>query len=157
MIRKLIGNFRKSISERAAPRRHNYQLPLSVSFDPNKNLKNKNASVTNLSLRGETKDLSRTGIAFIVPTIRVREYYLVGENRPLDIELSLPHGKLKMQIIGQRYEQINDEHSSATSYLIGASIVQMDEDAREIYEEFLRLGMNTKMNTGKLQLGIDKS
>lgn len=157
MIRKLIGNFRKSISERAAPRRHDYQMPISISFEPGKNLKKTSNTAGNFSVRGDTNDLSSGGIAFVVPSIRLREYYLVGENRVLSVELNLPDGKVKMQIVGQRYEQIGDEHSSTTSYLIGAKIIEMTNGDRVIYEDFLSVGNKTKLNTATLELGIDKS
>lgn len=143
------------MSERVSPRRHNHQMPVIISFDSHKNTAKTNAA--KLSVRGETKDLSNTGIAFIVPSIRLREYYLVGENRPLDVEISLPNGKVKMQIVGQRYEQLGDQHSSLSGYLIGAAITQMQDDDRSVYEEFLRLGNTTKMNAGALKLEIDKS
>lgn len=145
------------MTERAAPRRHDYQMPIMISFEPHKNLARKNAATANLSLRGETKDLSRTGIAFVVPSIRLREYYLVGENRLLNAELNLPAGKIKMRIVGQRYEQLGDEHSSTTSYLIGATIAEINDGDREIYEEFLQLGIKTEINHARLELGIDKS
>ena len=156
MLRKLIGNFKKSMSERIAPRRHVYQMPVIISFEPHKNVGRQNTAA-NLSVRGETKDLSSSGIAFIVPSIRLREYYLVGENRTLNVELNLPGGKLKMQVVGMRYEQLGDEHSSATTYMIGAHITQITAGDREIYEEFLRTGIKTKVKAGRLELGIDKS
>lgn len=157
MIRKLIWNFKKSITERAAPRRYNLQIPIIISFEASKNTGKKNAATTNVSVRGETRDLSSSGVAFIVPSIRLREYYLVGENRTLDIELGLPGGKIKMQIVGRRYEQLNDEHSSTNSYLIGASIVEIADDQRKLYEDFLRAGGKTEMNAATLKLETDKS
>lgn len=155
MLRKLIGKFRKSISERGAPRRHIHQMPISISFESCKNTGKKNAATENLSVGGETIDLSNTGIAFVVPSIRLREYYLVGENRTLDAELNLPEGKVKMQIVGKRYEQLSDEHSSTTSYLIGATIAQMTDGDREVYEDFLQFGTGAKINAGTLELETD--
>jgi hypothetical protein len=156
MIRKLIGDFRKSMFERGAPRRHDYQMPIIISFEQCKNTGKKDETI-NLSVRGETKDMSKTGIAFIVPSIRLREYYLVGENRTLDVELNLPDGKVKMQVVGQRYEQLSDEHSSTNSYIIGASISEMADDDRSVYEDFLRVGNKTEISAGTLELGTDKS
>jgi hypothetical protein len=157
MIRKLIWNFKKSISERAAPRRYNLQIPIIISFEAIKNTGKKNAETANLLVRGETKDLSSSGIAFVVPSIRLREYYLVGENRTLDAELGLPGGKLKMKLVGCRYEQLNDEHSSTNSYLIGANIVEMADDERKVYEDFLRSASKTELNAAALKLETDKS
>ncbi len=156
MIRKLIWKFRKSMSERAAPRRYDYQMPISLSFEPCKNNGKSNAPAC-LSVRGNTKDLSVSGIAFVVPSIRLREYYLVGENRLLDVELSLPSGKIKMQVIGRRYEQLGDEHSSTTCYLIGASIREITDEDRKTYEDFLLTGSKTEIKAATLELGIDKS
>lgn len=157
MIRKLIWNFKKLFSERVVPRRYNYQIPIIISFEACRNTGKRNAAKANLSVRGETKDLSSSGIAFIVPSIRLREYYLVGENRPLNAELNLPDGKIKMQIVGQRYEQLSDEHSSTTSYLIGASIVEITDSERKIYRDFLRSGGKTGINAATLKLETDKS
>lgn len=145
------------MSERAAPQRHAYQMSISISLEPSSKTGKMNAAAANLSVRGETKDFSNTGIAFVVPSIRLRENYLVGENRTLDAELNLPGGKIKMRIVGQRYEQLGDEHSSTTSYLIGATIAQVSDGDREIYDEFLRSGIRTKINAGTLEFGIDKS
>lgn len=157
MIRKLIWNFKKSISERAAPKRYNLQIPIIISFEACKNTGKKNAATANLSVRGETKDLSNSGMAFIVPSIRLKEYYLVGENRTLDAELNLPGGKIKMRIVGHRYEQLIDEHASTNSYLIGASIVEISSDERKIYQDFLRSEGKTELNAGTLKLEVDKS
>jgi hypothetical protein len=103
---------------------------------------------------GETKDLSQTGIACIVSSIRLKENYLVGENRVLNAELDLPNGKVMMQVVGKRYEQVG-EHISTARYLIGAGIVQMTDDDREAYEQFLKLGSKMTKKAGELKFGID--
>lgn len=161
MIRKLISKFTKSISERAASERRSFEIPIMISFEPRKITGKLNAgtaaATATLSIRGETKDLSKTGISFVVPSIRLRENYLVGNGRALNAEITLPGGKLNMQIVGQRYEQISDNHSSATKYLIGASIARMSGEDREVYEEFLRCGNEMQRKAGSFSLGIDKS
>ncbi len=107
-------------------------------------------SHTEYSIRGETKDLSKTGIAFIVPSIRIREYYLVGASRPLNVEVDLPNGKIRMQMVGMRYEQIGI-HDSVSDFLVGAKITKMDKADREVFEDFLQLGKMAKKG-GVLQL-----
>ncbi len=106
------------------------------------------------SLRGETCDLSKTGVSLLLPAIRIEDSYLVGEGRELNVELDLPGGKVKMVIAGQRYEQ-TDIHSSVAQFFVGANIVAMSEHDREIYDEFLRHG--TKSNGKILQLKSDES
>jgi hypothetical protein len=68
---------------------------------------------------------------------------LVGENSTLNVEIDLPDGKLKMQVSGQRYEQIG-EHLSVSRYLIGASISKMSEESCDAYKYFLLHGRNGK-------------
>lgn len=94
-------------------------------------------SANNLSIRGETKDLSESGIAFIVSAIRVQEHYLVGDGSTLIAEVDLPNGNIKMKIVGKRYEQVGI-HVSTTQYLVGAKIVGMSETDIEVYNEFLK-------------------
>ena len=144
------------MAERVVSVRHTREVPIKLSFVPNE--KNGKLKVPQpiLYITGETKDLSYSGIAFIVSSIRIKENYLVGEGRALNAELDLPGGKIPMKIVGQRYEPIENEHQSVGRYLIGASISEMTEENREVYEHYLRFG-GIKENTGSLNFGIDQS
>lgn len=158
MIRKLVSRLNRSVTKQIVAQRRELHLPVKISIMPDRTTGRLNGAATApepLSIRGETKDLSKTGVSFVVSAIRIKEYYLVGENRPLNAEIDLPDGtKLKMQIVGQRYEQINI-HDSISEYFIGAKITQMNGDEREIYEDFLKTGGKSK--AGILQLKTDQS
>ncbi|HEY0429852.1 MAG TPA: hypothetical protein VGC76_18865 [Pyrinomonadaceae bacterium] len=154
MLRKLIAKFNKSLTERVVSTRHNYEVPIKIWIEPDRITGKLQKSVEYLSISGETKDLSKTGIAFVVSAIRLREYYLVGENRTLNAELDLPGGKILMQIVGQRYEQVG-QHISEARFLIGAAIQRMSREERDAYEEFLQYGKKRGKTKG-LALGIDK-
>jgi hypothetical protein len=154
MLRKLIAKFNRSLTERVVASRHNYEVPIKIWIEPDRATGKLQKSLEHLMISGETKDLSKTGIAFIVPAIRLREYYLVGENRTLNAELDLPSGKIRMQIVGQRYEQVG-QHLSESRFLIGASIQRMSLEEREIYEEFIQYGKRRGKAKG-FELGIDK-
>ncbi len=156
-LRKLISNFNKSITERNIAQRHKYEVPVTISFEPLRKNVRLTSGIQKSSINGETKDLSKTGIAFIVSSIRLGENYLVGDGRVLDIELKLPNGKVEMQLVGQRYEPIGDEHNSAIKYLIGAKIVKMSESDREVYEEFLLVGKKLQQNARSLNFGVDRN
>jgi len=153
MIRKLISKFSKSINERVVSPRKRFEVPIKIWFEPNRNTGRLKMPPEGLVITGETKDMSRTGIAFIVSAIRIQENYLVGEGRTLNAELDLPGGKVQMQIVGRRYEQVG-EHISTARFLIGANITQIDKENQEAYEYFLRHG--NKRTKGSLTLGIDK-
>ena len=154
MIRKLISKFNKSLAKRVVSARHNYEVPIKVWIEPDRNTGRLQMPVENLSISGETSDLSETGVAFVVSSVRIRETYLVGEGRVLNAELDLPDGKVKMQIIGQRYEQVG-QHISTAKFLIGAKIVKISAEDREVYEHFLQYGKKRKK--GSFALGIDES
>lgn len=153
MIRKLVSKFSKTINERVVSPRKKYEVPIKIWFEPDRatgRLKMPNES---LVITGETKDLSKTGIAFIVAAIRINENYLVGGSRILNAELDLPGGKIQMQIVGMRYEEVG-QHISTARFLVGAKITKMSNDDREAYEYFLRHG--DKRKKGSFALGIDK-
>ena len=153
MIRKLVSKFSKSITERVVSPRKQYEVPIKIWFEPDKNTGRLKTPVENLVITGETKDMSRSGIGFIVSAIRIHENYLVGGGRILNAELDLPSGKIQMQIVGMRYEEVG-QHLSQSRFLVGAKITQMSEENREDYEYFLRHG--NKRKKGNFALGIDK-
>ncbi len=142
--------------ERVVSARHNREVPVKLSFEPSGKTGKLSEPPQVIFITGETKDLSCSGIAFIVSSIRIKENYLVGENRTLNAELDLPGGKVSMKVVGQRYEPVDDAHLSVGKYLVGASIIQMTEESREVYEHYLRFG-SLKGNTGSLNFGIDQS
>ena len=153
MIRKLVSKFSKTINERVVSPRKKYEVPIKIWFEPERmtgNLKMPNES---LVITGETKDLSKTGVGFYVAAIRIHENYLVGGGRTLNAELDLPSGKIQMQIVGMRYEDVG-QHISTSRFLVGAKITKMSEDDREAFEYFLRHG--NKRKKGSFALGIDK-
>ncbi len=153
MIREWVSKFRRSVNKRAVPKRCEFETSIIISLGPDRNTGSLLTSKNAPTIRGETRDLSSTGIGFVVSSIRLKETYLVGEGRVLNAEINLPGGKIKMDLIGQRYNQIG-QHVSATQYLVGAKIIKISDTDREVYNEFL----NTKQqkNTGSLKLGIDE-
>ena len=156
MIRKLIARFNKSINERVHSPRRDCEVPIRIEFEPNHQTGKLQMPIKGASLKGVSRDLSETGIAFIVPAIRLKESYLVGENRLLAAELDLPNGKVRMFVVGQRYEQITDENASSVKYLIGAKIESMNAPDREIYEYFLQHNAEFKKTGKAFNFGIDK-
>jgi hypothetical protein len=148
VIRKFISRLNLSFVENRSARRYNLQVPVRITIEPDETNGKLTSRRESLSASGETKDLSKSGIAFIVPSIRLREYYLVGENRTLQAELDLPNGKIRMQIVGVRYEQIGI-HDSTVNYLIGAKILFISPLEQEIYEEYLKYGNKVKTDKAR--------
>ena len=123
-LRRFIGNRRRSKRVRA---RLNFTLSLS---DPRLGT---NGSRRLPSLNGHTLDVSTTGLALIVPAIRIGEHYLAGSDRKLHIKLELPSGPVEMKVATVRYESLEDE----SGYLIGARITEMSDSDRKSFEKYV--------------------
>ena len=147
MLRELVSKFSVSWVERRASVRKKYQVPVKVCFAPEHNPHNLTISCEELFLSGETVDLSESGIAFVVSSIRIKEKYLVGQERLLNVEMELAGKKVKMKVLGKRYERVGI-HASTERYLVGAAITEMSQDDRQKYEYFLRNGKKLLKTSG---------
>jgi hypothetical protein len=139
MIREIINRFRSSLTERLVAYRRRHTAPMRVWFEPEVVTPQSLELARSRALSGETVDMSRTGIAFLVNSIRVKEKYLVGQNRRLNVEIDLPSGKVSMQVEGRRYQKVG-VHLSAEKFLVGAHILRIDPENNAIYDHFLRHG-----------------
>ena len=138
LIRKIAAELTGFIWSRITAPRKKLCVPATICLDPHQK-----ANAKTLYIKGETKDLSKSGVAIIIPTIRLCEKYLVGENRSIYAEFDLPNGKVKMELIGCRYEQLGI-HDSVATYLIGARIQQISEADRALYDDYLKFGDSLK-------------
>ncbi len=155
MIRDIINKLRGTLVERSHSARKVHNLPIKITFETLHSTGRLAAPHEKLFIAGETLDISSTGVGFIVSAIRVRENYLVGQDRTLNAEIDLPGGKVKMRVIGRRYEKVGI-HLSTERFLIGAEIIDMDKADRERYEYFLRYGGKRNASTApSFEMGVD--
>ena len=106
-------------------------------------------------MSGETTDVSATGIGFIVPAIRIKEKYLVGQERILNVELDLSGRKVRMQVRGVRYERIGI-HLSAERFVVGAEIVNVNEEDQAAYDFLLKYGKKAgKATQSVIEIGVE--
>jgi len=82
-------------------------------------------------------DISTSGVALIVPAIRIGEHYLVGEDRRLQLTLELPVGPVEMEAAPVRYESL-EEHETETGYLIGVRIVGISDEDKAQYNLYIK-------------------
>ncbi len=155
MIRELISKFNRSMSERMVSLRRHQKAPIKIWFDPDTKTERALEAARADCVLGNTVDISRTGIAFLVPSIRVKEKYLVGHERMLNVEIELPAGKINLRVLGKRYEMVG-EHSTAERFRVGAHIVEVASESKENFNTFLRRnnGKTSSASPG-LELGID--
>lgn len=123
-LRRFVGNRRHS---RRVQARLNFTLSLS---DPRVN---SNGYRRLPSLTGHTLDVSATGLALVVPAIRIGEHYLAGDDRKLHIKLELPSGPVELRVGTVRYESLDDE----AGYLIGARILEMSDSDRASFDKYV--------------------
>lgn len=155
MIRELITKLNRSLSDRMVSSRRRHTAPVKVWFDPDVNTERAREIARAACILGETVDISRTGIGFLVPSIRLKEKYLVGQQRNLNLEIDLPTGKVLVRAIGCRYEKVG-MHISTERFLVGAQILTLTGSDKEHYELFLKNGnRGMKQAAGTLELGID--
>jgi PilZ domain len=126
-MRQYVGNRRRS-------RRYDVRLPFKLSLvSVSKNLNGmRRVSVMN----GHTLDLSANGLALVVPKITLDEHHLVGENRTFNITLELPDRPIELQASPVRYERL-DEEQSESGYLIAVKVMNMAEDERARWTEYI--------------------
>ena len=83
-------------------------------------------------------DVSITGLALIVPAIRIGEHYLAGADRKLHVKLDLPSGPVEMKVVTVRYEDLED----GSGYLIGARILEISDADRASFEKYVAKAMS---------------
>ncbi|HEX7332999.1 MAG TPA: PilZ domain-containing protein [Pyrinomonadaceae bacterium] len=129
--RRIVSRLRRFIGNRRNSRRVRVRLNFTLSLsDPRVN---SNGSRRLPQLNGHTLDVSATGLALVVPAIRIGEHYLAGADRELHIKLELPSGPVEMKVGTVRYESLEDE----SGYLIGARILEMSDTDKVSFEKYV--------------------
>src|SRR5687767_6734539 len=132
--RRIVSSLRRFIGNRRYSKRVQVRLTFTLSLsDPRVN---SNGSRRLPRLDGHTLDVSRTGLALIVPAIRIGEHYLAGADRKLHVKLELPTGPVEMKVATVRYESLEDSREE-TGYLIGARILEMSDTDRASFEKYV--------------------
>lgn len=137
--RRIVSSLRRFIGNRRHCKRVQTRLTFTISLsDPRVS---SNGSRRLPTLDGHTLDVSRTGLALIVPAIRIGEHYLAGADRKLHVKLQLPTGPVEMKVATVRYESL-EESREETGYLIGARITEMSDQDRATYDRYIASILN---------------
>lgn len=155
MIRNAVLRVTKTIAEFRADSRKKYRVPVKIWFEPDANNLNFRSPNLGIFLLGRTRDMSHSGLSFFVPSIRIKEDYLVGQDRLLKMELDLAGRRVRMKVAGRRYETTENEITD-DKYIVGAEIVEMADEDRKTYEHFLNHGNKIiKSMAASLEFGLD--
>jgi PilZ domain-containing protein len=129
--RRIVSRLRRFIGNRRRSRRVRARLSFTLSLTDQR--MSSNGSRRLPSLDGHTLDVSTTGLALVVPAIRIGEHYLAGADRKLHVRLELPSGPVEMKVATVRYESLEEENG----YLIGARITEMSDADRVTFEKYV--------------------
>ena len=140
MLREIATRFNKVLAERRAAPRKKVSVAVRVRFAPDLYAVGHIKNSEKLSLSGATHDISSCGVGLILPSIRLDQNYLVGQDRPLIVEMDIHDRTVIMKVIGRRYEEVG-EHLSVRRFIVGAEIIEMSPTDRAAYDYFLK---NTK-------------
>jgi hypothetical protein len=91
-----------------------------------------------LKLVGHTRNISETGLAFIVPSLRIGEQFVPLLNSRMLITLYLPSGHVEIHAAPVRYEQLPAQDPER-GYLIGVRITEMADEEWVRMVEYVRL------------------
>lgn len=89
-----------------------------------------------IPLVGFTRDISETGLALVVPSLRIGDRYLVDEGCTLRVVLlDLPTGEAEVYATPVRYEELQEPE---IGHLIGVQITGMDDEDRSRLLQYLK-------------------
>lgn len=131
LVRAIANRLREVLGNRRYATRHPVRLAAAVS------LLDARPRAYPASLEGHTLDLSDSGLALILPSIRIGDRYLTGEGQVLRIMLKLPEAAIQLHGVGMRYERLEDA-SGINGYFIGIRILGMSDADRAIYDAHLK-------------------
>ena len=132
--RRIVSTLRRFVGNRRHSKRVQARLNFTINLSDPRVKSNGHRRLP--ALDGHTLDISSTGLALIVPAIRIGEHYLAGDDRKLFVKLELPSGPIEMKVATVRYESL-EESSEETGYLIGALIIEMSDGDRAKYNAYI--------------------
>lgn len=111
---------------RGAPRRA-AQVETRLRFSASPVEESRSAAVAPAeAIKGYTRDISETGLAILVTSLRIGDQYLNTVNCRLRVTLELPEGAVQIDATPVRCEQTIDE-GLGRAFLIGLRIRRMDD------------------------------
>src|SRR5437870_331032 len=135
LIRSVVSRVRVYFRDRRQSPRLRTRLSFTISLCRKSNSNGLQPRAQ--ALKGYTRDLSMNGLALLVPKVHLDGHHLAAEGRELQLTLELPGGSISMQIIPHRYEQL-EVSECGCAYVIGAKILQIDDEDRMRYSTFIK-------------------
>ena len=126
-LRRFIGD-RRQAPRRFAQRKARLVFSITLMGD--------DARTRTMPVEGYTRDISESGLALIVSSLRVGDTYLTASDCKLRIVLlNLPTGEVEMEATPVRYEDLGE----ADGHLIGVRITRISDNDRARLVQYLNL------------------
>ena len=127
LVNAIVSRAHRLLAEYVHAPRHKLRLPLIVSLiDSKKTSTNKSSSST---MAGYLRDISKTGLSLVVPSLRFGNRCLISGHYPLRVSIQLPTGIATIEVAPVRYDRLKEDQFTR-SYVIGARITQITEPDR---------------------------
>jgi hypothetical protein len=134
LMRSIVARLREYVGNRRRARRYRVRLSCRVApFEPALDSERQQRVP---ALAGHTRDLSATGLALVLPAVRVGDRYLTGAGLRLRVTLEHPTGPLELLAAPVRHEQLERDEPE-TGFLIGVRITELAPADRARYEAHL--------------------
>jgi hypothetical protein len=134
LLRSVVSRVRIYVKDRRQSPRLRVRLLFTISMSRKEN--GNGSRRREKMLKGHTRDISIHGLALNVPQVHLDGHHLAAEGRELELTLELPGGPISMLVVSRRYERL-DESELGCNYLIGARIVQIEDEDRQRYLSFI--------------------
>jgi glucose-6-phosphate-specific signal transduction histidine kinase len=135
LLRSVVTRLREFVGNRRRHTRYRVRLRVTLALVAAKS--RADGTPRSPVLEGYTRDISATGLAIILPAIRIGDRYLTGEDQTLDITLEHSTGPIHLHASSVRYEKL-DEEETEKGYLIGVRITEMEDEDRTRFTACLR-------------------
>jgi hypothetical protein len=135
LLNAMVGRARKFLGTHVHATRHDMRLPLYVSLLDSKRASARTASSSTMT--GYLRDISRTGLSLVVPSLRFGNHCLISGHYPLRVTVQLPTGVANIQVAPVRYDRLK-EGQLERRYLIGARIIQITDPDRKNLIQYIQ-------------------
>lgn len=135
MMNSIVGRVCSFFDNHIHARRYDMRLPISVTLLDSRRVAKRIPSPSDMT--GYLRDISRTGLSLVVPSLRFGNHCLVTGHYPLHVMVELPNGVVDIQVAPVRYDRLPEKQSDR-EYLIGARIMQMTDSDRKHLMQYLQ-------------------
>jgi len=141
LLRSVVSRVRIYVRDRRQSPRLRVRLLFTISMSRKAN--GNGSARRQKVMKGHTRDISIRGLALNVPQVHLDGHHLAAEGRELELTLELPGSPISMLVVSRRYERL-EESELGCDYLIGARIVQIDDEDRQRYVSFINDGLERR-------------